>query len=50
MRLLKNEEGAEATQIAIAIAVLGVVSIGIYTGLAPHIAGIIEKVKTALTS
>jgi len=50
MKILKKERGSEATQIAIAIAVLSAVSIGIYTSLAPHIKNIVDKVITSLTS
>lgn len=50
MRIIKREQGGEATQIAIAIAVLAAVSIGIYTSLAPHVKAVIDKVITALTS
>ncbi len=50
MKLVQKETGSEGTQIAIAIAVLSALSIGMYTRLAPHIKGIIDKVINALTS
>ncbi|MBO8128937.1 MAG: hypothetical protein H0Z39_07030 [Peptococcaceae bacterium] len=49
MRRYLKERGSESTQIAIAIAVGSAIAIGIYTGLAPHIKDIVDKIISSLT-